>query len=825
MFDFYLYPLYIKNSNEQQYLPGLRFQAAPKNASRNRSGDYLTMLVSPTGENQLPDERIQIILEKSMREYFLSSGTVTSGIRKIAEVINEAILEYNLKESPGGKQITILFNCAVVHGDRVYIGHSGYTHTFVLNKEQTEHFFDPEGSGRGLGLSRSVSIRFFLGEMHADEYILFSTEPLATWTPANLSGSPSSALEYLKRRLLNQVSPNVRALLIQLKQGSGRMALQSPLTNSPISNGSSQRQGNPTPPVQVNLDGKAIPVMAVAARAKPAGAPDPVPQSDTPPSTGETHSIPVQLLSSAAPGVPAKVIPRQKPDIEIEESELSYREAFMELTRDLSKTRQRINESATRFFSKFKKERKAPHPAAEIRMKKINTEKINRFAAFTKKTAARTVGATGNGVKLLFKKTGSAVNQTLDYITPDGGFKLPNLSMTAMILIAVAIPLIVVVAASSMYLTRGKSSQFNYYLNQAQTSASQTKNIKDPVELRTAWENILVDLDQAEEFGTSVEAEELRAQAQDVLDDIGGVARIEFTQAIVDGLPPSVNIVQIAASATDVYMLDSNSGQVLRAILTGKGFELDSSFSCAPGPYGSYMVDPFVDISLVPKGNSLNATLTALDGRGNIVYCGPGSMATSMTLTPPETGWGVVKAIAVDAGRLYIMDVESNSIWMYLGGIGAFINEPYNFFDKDVPPMKDAVDFSVSANDLYLLHSDGHLTTCVYSNISGAPTKCTDPAPYVITMNGGEKKPVVVPNTNFTQVQYSQPPDPSIYMLDSNGQSLYHFSLRMTLQKKLSMQAGDPFKLQGNPATAFAVNPSKVLFIAFGNKMYRGIEP
>ncbi len=828
MFDINLYPLYIKNSHEQNYLPGLRFQAAPKNASRNRSGDFLTMLVSSGGETSLPDERVQIILEQAMKEYFQSTGTVTSGLKKIAEIVNNAVLDYNLKESPGGKQVIVLLNCAVIHGDRVYISHSGYTHSFLLNKEQTKHYFDPETSGRGLGVSRTIGIQFFLGEVKEDEYILFSPEPLATWTPSNLSGSPSLALDYLKRRLLNQVSPNVRALLVQLRPGNGKITLQPPLSNSTVIPGQPLRQMNPNPPAQVNLAGKAIPVMAVTSRTKAMDETNE--KTDEPiqiqPQLEETRpSIPVLGLKSAAPGVPAKPIPRVQPDILIEETELSYREAFLELKNDVSKRVTSINSNISGFFAKFKKEKKTPHPAAEIRFKKVNTSKLNQFVTSTGKVASQTAGTTGVVLKKAASTTGAAVNHALDYITPEGGFKLPNLPNPAMILISIAIPLIVVVAASSMYLTRGKSSQFDYYITQAKASAEQTAGIKNSGELMKAWEDILVIVDSAEKYGTSPEADALRAQAQDVLDDIGGVARLEFTPAIVDGLPPSVNITQIVASSTDIYMLDSNGGQVLRAILTGKGFELDPTFSCAPGPYGSYMVDPFVDITLVPKGNSLNASLVALDGRGNIVYCGPGSMATSMTLTPPESGWGKVKAITVDGSRLYVMDVEANAVWMYLGGIGAYINKPVNYFDVETPPLKEALDFSVNGNDLYMIHQDGHMTSCVYSDMPGAPTKCKDPMPYVITLDGGEKKPVIVPGTTFSQIQYSQPPDPSIYLLDSSGQSLYHFSVRMTLQKKLSMQSGDPFKLAGKTASAFTVNPGKVLFIAFGNKMYQAIEP
>ena len=47
----------------------------------------------------------------------------------------------------------------------------------------------------------------------------------------------------------------------------------------------------------------------------------------------------------------------------------------------------------------------------------------------------------------------------------------------------------------------------------------------------------------------------------------------------------------------------------------------------------------------------------------------------------------------------------------------------------------------------------------------------------------------------------------------------------MALQKQLSVQAGDPQNLLNKKVTAFTVNPAKVLFLAFGNKVYTGIEP
>ncbi|MBA4420498.1 MAG: hypothetical protein C0391_05075 [Anaerolinea sp.] len=823
MFDINLYPLYIKNSNEQAYLPGLRFQAAPKNASRVRNGDLLMLLASPSSQNELPEDRLQLILEATLREYFQSTGTVTSGMKRIAENINEAVLEYNLKESQGGKQISLVLNCAVIHGERVYIGHAGFTHSFVLNKDETQHHFDPEGSGRGLGLSRSTTLRFFLGDIRQDEFIIFSPEPLSTWTPANLGDSHSFALDFIKRRLLNQVSPNVRALLVQLRQGSGRMILQPPLSstgNPPV-----QSQSEHGAPRQSSSTGRSIPMMAIPLKEKATA-----PAGDT---TTESRrasqlplpTIPVQQLSSATAKHPAKPIPSHRPDIQVEESELSYKEAFLELVSDIRKLFSRTKDGTGKVFSSVKKENPPRHPDAEIRFRRPNTEKLDKFVASTGKAATSSAGLIERIVKKIGGWITAAFKKLVNYMAPGGGFKLPSLPNSAMILISIAIPLIVVVTAASMYLNRGQTSQFDYYLVQAQTAAAQTANIQDPAAQRSAWENVIVLLDKAGKFGDSKDADKLRTQARDVLDDLAGIARLEFTPAIVDGLPGSVNVVQMLSTNTELYLLDASSGQVLRAVLTGKGYELDPTFNCAPGPFGSYMVDPFVDITLLPKGNTLNASLAAMDARGNLVYCSPGGMATSMTLMAPDSGWGSIKAMTVDSYRLYVLDVTNNAIWMYLGGIGAYINKPESYFDKNSPAMQDVQDFAINGNDLYLLHTDGHLTTCTYSEVYGADTKCKDPVPYVVLINGGEKKPVIVPNTTFTQLQYSQPPDPSIYILDSSGPSLYHFSLRMTLQKQLAMQSGDPYRLEGKAATAFTVNTGKVLFIAFGNRLYSAIEP
>lgn len=839
MFDLNLYPLFIKNGSGQAGLPGLRFLSAPKNSSRIRSGDLVVLLASPAPGAEISDERMQTAIDSGLREYFQSTGTVTSGMNSLAMGMNRTILEFNLKEGSGVNQSLVSLNLAVLHSDRIYIGHAGPTHSFILSPGGSRQCFDAE-SGPGLGLSKNAELRFYLSEISTDQYIIFSPDPQSTWTTANLGDPRSLSLEYLKRRLLYQLSPDVRALLIQVHSGNGRMVLQPPLMQSspvagtPNADTAAQPRVVPDSTPRAATPSAQIPNMAVPVRTNPAtsqaGNPAATPPSSQPASqpVGQVDArqntqpenrptpgtVPVRPLSSAS-RQPEPARGNRGINQPADDEELSYREALQELTSDIQHFFQRL-------FGKSGNPQTPPHPASRIRFKAPKGGPLGDMASATGKASVNF------GKRALNSVGGSIWNGMLNigkYFSAGRGFKPPALPPAAMILISIAIPLIVVVTAASMYLNRGKTSQYDFYLQQAQTAAAQTASISDPNAQRNAWQNVIDLLDMAERYGSGEEADTLRAQALNVLDDLSGIARIAFEPAIVDGLPGSVNITQMLSTTTELYMLDGNSGQVLRAVLTGRGFALDPTFNCAPGKFGSYVVDNFIDFALLPKGNSLNANLAAIDGSGNLVYCTAGEMATSMTLIAPDTGWGKISSITYDSTRLYILDVENNALYIYQGGVGAYINKPESFFDQSTPAMQNATGFAINGNDLYLLYSDGHMATCTYSQVYGADTKCKDPSPYSMKVNGDTKKPVTMPDSNLTQLQYSQPPDPSIYMLDAAGQSLYHFSLRLALQKKLAMQSGDPFRLTDSPATAFTVNPGKVLFLAFGNKVFSGVEP
>jgi len=257
---------------------------------------------------------------------------------------------------------------------------------------------------------------------------------------------------------------------------------------------------------------------------------------------------------------------------------------------------------------------------------------------------------------------------------------------------------------------------------------------------------------------------------------------------------------------------------VLRAIMTGRGYEIDPNFQCGP-TYGPINVGPLVDIAELPPGSIDNASLLGMDAGGNLLYCVPGSQPLSSPMTPPNTGFGEPSGMTLDQGDLYILDPKVNAVWIYrnmeVGG-----RQPHLFFGDYIPPMQDVIDMAVYNDDLYLLHADGHVTKCTFSGLAESPTRCDEPYPYSDS-RPGRQGGAVIEDAVFNQVYYSSFPERSIYMLDPHNQAIYYFSVLLNLQYQYRAQ--EP--LANGEATAFAISPNRTVFIAISNYLYYAAMP
>jgi len=280
----------------------------------------------------------------------------------------------------------------------------------------------------------------------------------------------------------------------------------------------------------------------------------------------------------------------------------------------------------------------------------------------------------------------------------------------------------------------------------------------------------------------------------------------------VNDLPKDVVIKRIVATDEDniLYLLNEMDGNVFRAIRGDKGYILDPNFICEPVPQ-PLIVGELVDIIPLPIGSDTNAEVRGMDANGNLMSCIPGGEpSVTSQMPPPDMHWGEPTAFEMNSTGLYVLDPITNAVWIFWNEDN-FSELPTLYFDEQIPNMGDVIDLTLNRQDLFLLHSDGHLTMCT----SGNPTRCEDPA-VVNDIREDRHIDEIFDGIVFSEIQFSPPPDPSIYLLDSETPAIYHLSVRLTYQGQFRSQ----YEIVEGPATAFTISTKHQLFLAIGNKVY-----
>jgi hypothetical protein len=419
----------------------------------------------------------------------------------------------------------------------------------------------------------------------------------------------------------------------------------------------------------------------------------------------------------------------------------------------------------------------------------------------------------------------TALGKFVPRLLPSGDGTKPLVIPTyLLIIIAVVIPVVVVTMASVVYFRLGQSIQYDELYGQALNARAQAVSETDPARQRDAWQRVLNSLNKADEYRVTDESNMLRNEAQSNLDSLMGVLRLEFVPAFPNGVGGSSSTVisRMAASESDLYMLTAPEGKILHAAFTGRSLELDNAFNCQPGTYAGYQVGTLIDMLALPKVNALGATVLGIDGNGNLLYCAPDQVPQALPLPSlPNTNWGKIMAFALDNDSLYVLDAQSRAVWVFPGQSSSFIATPYFYFGNEIPVNIDsAIDLAVSNDDLYMLHEDGHLSTCTFSRISDAPTRCQDPAPRVDNYPA-HRDVDVFKLTHFTQMALTNPPNSVIHLLDSPNQTVFRFSPRsFELQNQVNGFTGEANSFQRGSATAMAVSPNYVLYLAIGDQVY-----
>jgi len=344
--------------------------------------------------------------------------------------------------------------------------------------------------------------------------------------------------------------------------------------------------------------------------------------------------------------------------------------------------------------------------------------------------AASAVIKGASGVGAVWRKIQNGLGKLGVRMLPGSAEKPAGLSGSAAWFIAIAVPLVIVAMATTIYMRSGRGEQQRTYLAQANQFAVQAQSTDDPALRRNSWMQAQYWLEKAEQFGVSEETRAARLQIESALDSLDGVSRLELSLAMNDTFPQAVEINQMTASGQDLYVLDSNSGAILRLISTNIGFVLDDAFKCGPGPMGALTITPLIDLAPLAINNAFGAAVVGIDPNGTLLYCGPGMDATAVLLPTPMTGWGTLRAMTITRDLMHILDVKMNTLWRYNGERCQFDDMPGPFFGSQVPSnFSNFVDMSINAGELFLLRDSGEMVHCTYSNAPGLKeAECRDPA-------------------------------------------------------------------------------------------------
>lgn len=805
--DLNILSLYRLNGQEQNSLPGLMAYSPPRKAARGREREPLFVSLLLNGNTPFSAAEYEKLTNDAAAAFHGTHGALTSALRAAAESINRALLERNLSTTGRGQYAIGWLTLACLRESQLTILQCGPTHVLSFSGGVARHLYDPALSGKGLGLSQSLSQFFSQIQLQPGDRLLVCPKLPPAWENVLGSDRGLPALESTRRRMLALVEGDVSGALIQAAEGTGAMLL-------------SRSDGIPPPPPPKPVD------VSPAVDSAPAF----IPLSPAPGDVVRNVSTAAHVVGRPPEDQPSAYAIPPEPALADEILVEQLASAAMARQFPPSIPRAKPNEPELESIPEADDEAEPEFEAVDTTSAapRRSPEEIALRRAQGNRQAARAAVSGIQAWRRVTEQVWTRLRKFLPNLLPGGESDI-SLPVPAMAFISILVPLLVVTIAIVVYMRFGVSSQYGMYITQAQTLQSQAMNETDPVLRREAWNNVLQRVALAEKYNVTSDTQSMRQEAQAQLDALLGVSRLHFSPIFSAGA--SVEISRMAASDTDLFMLDAVKGNILRAAVSGRGYELDAAFDCRPGVYGNITVGPLVDLLILPKSNMLNSSTLGVDAAGNLLYCAPGQTPRPMTLPLPPTYWGRVTAMMLDGGnlalngndvkfegaKLYVLDAPAGMVWVYTDKDGVFVDTPLFFFGNQIPEIKDAIDIAVSGDELYLLHADGRLTYCMYSRIDDVPTRCDSPVKLLNRFPAyGDMN--VFSLAHFTQMTLTGMPDSTLFLLDADGQSVYRLSSRgFELQGILGAASGT---LPSGQLGAMTTSPSHILYLARGDQIY-----
>ncbi len=785
-------------------MPGLLTAVPPKRPARGRENDCLFSYLALSSNAPFSSAEYHQLSSMLVERFYKTPGSLTSALRAAADVLNQTLVERNLRTTGKGHFVLGRLVFGVLREAQAFIGQCGPIQIFHLSSADTHRIQADQLAGRGLGTSQSTAIHYAQIELHPGDILAMCSSLPSGWEEFLLA-ERNSHLDPLRRKLLSLSTEDLNAVLMQAKTGKGILTVLHPLQPA------EKAVATPSPEARVAQPAASSPVAAVVEQ--PAAQPRPVSQVASEQPANRFTNLVSGLEAGKSPAEEKAGVESDSPAVESTSEAGENANIPRRVIPRPASTLPATKDSRPRQFIGSREGRELP----EI----VRPDSVKRQQVF------RGLAKWLRGVRVVSHNTSEKIRAFLPTLLPNLRDEEPRVSSTSLAFIAIAIPVLIVTMALIFYNQHGKTASYQENYDLAFASAAWASGQTSPADIRVGWERTLYYLDSAEGYKKTGDSQSLRLQAQTALDNLDNIMRLDFGPAIVGGLSRTMNVTRMAATSTDLYLLDGTRGAVSRFYASVQGYHVDGDFVCQPGTVDGITVGTLIDIIAAPKVNPYKATLMALDSNGALIYCASSpSKPKGIQLSPPEMGWSDIAAFTIDetTGYLYILDPARNAIWYYMPDEeGKFSLPPKMFFGEQVPgDMNSVIDLATNGADMYLLHTDGHVTACTLVEFQGVPKRCADPAQFVDN-RPEHQSGVKIADATFSSMTFTDAPDQTLYFFEPYTQAVYRFSARpdlLVLLGQFRAPEDQRAAMLAETATAMALSPNRSLFIAISGQVY-----
>ena len=281
--------------------------------------------------------------------------------------------------------------------------------------------------------------------------------------------------------------------------------------------------------------------------------------------------------------------------------------------------------------------------------------------------------------------------------------------------LAIAIPLLVILVAAGVYLQRGiaRSSRFTELMNQAQEERTQALALGGNPAAREHWQATLELLTQAEALRPDDETiPALRQEAQSQLDKLDRVERLYWVGELWRPTAPEAVLGRIIL-AGDLYILDRGGGRVLRLHLDDVGSRVTGEEVVVQQGtmVGEAAVGELVDMALMTAevGGQPANTLLVLERGGRLLRYDPHWGLSALPVSGTDH-WRAPLVTGSYLGRFYLLDGGAGQIWRYqIGEAGVHPLQPYFPAEATLDLTQVSVIDMAIDYYIYLLFADGRI--------------------------------------------------------------------------------------------------------------------